>query len=286
MHRVQRVPVTEASGRIHTSTATVAVLPEAEEVDIQVNTEDLRIDTFRAGGHGGQNVQKLETAIRITHLPTGLVVTCQDERSQGQNKIKAMTVLRSRLYEMERQRKEDALSSERRSQVGTGERSEKVRTYNYPQNRVTDHRINFSSHNLEGFLDGDIDDLIDALVQDEREQRLEAALAAPMTPVTVEDLDPNDKETTRWFSPGLSVAEAVRTTAETLQPLSNEAPLEAELLVRHVTGLDRAGIFARSRDALTPGSTMICAASPSAGLTGNRCPTSSASGSFEGSASA
>ncbi|MDE2899738.1 MAG: peptide chain release factor 1, partial [Chloroflexota bacterium] len=177
VHRVQRVPVTEASGRIHTSTATVAVLPEAEEVDIQVNTEDLRIDTFRAGGHGGQNVQKLETAIRITHLPTGLVVTCQDERSQGQNKIKAMTVLRSRLYEMERQRKEDALSSERRSQVGTGERSEKVRTYNYPQNRVTDHRINFSSHNLEGFLDGDIDDLIDARVQDEREQRLEAALA-------------------------------------------------------------------------------------------------------------
>ena len=179
VHRVQRVPVTETSGRIHTSTATVAVLPEAEEVDIQVNTEDLRIDTFRAGGHGGQNVQKLETAIRITHLPTGLVVTCQDERSQGQNKVKAMTVLRSRLYEMERRRKEDELTSERRSQVGTGERSEKVRTYNYPQNRVTDHRINFSSHNLEAILDGDIDHLIDALVQDEREQRLEAALATP-----------------------------------------------------------------------------------------------------------
>ena len=179
VHRVQRVPVTETSGRIHTSTATVAVLPEAEEVDIQINTEDLRIDTYRAGGHGGQNVQKLETAIRITHLPTGLVVTCQDERSQGQNKIKAMTVLRSRIYEMERRRKEEVLTSERRSQVGTGERSEKVRTYNYPQNRVTDHRINISSHNLEAFLDGDIDDIIDALVLNEREQRLEAALAAP-----------------------------------------------------------------------------------------------------------
>ena len=177
VHRVQRVPVTEGSGRIHTSTATVAVLPEAEEVDIQINTEDLRIDTYRAGGHGGQNVQKLETAIRITHLPTNLVVTCQDERSQGQNKIKAMTVLRSRLYEMERRRKEEALTSERRSQVGTGERSEKVRTYNYPQNRVTDHRINYSSHNLEAILDGDIDEVIDALVHNEREQRLDAALA-------------------------------------------------------------------------------------------------------------
>ena len=177
VHRVQRVPATEASGRIHTSTATVAVLPEAEEVDIQINTEDLRIDTYRAGGHGGQNVQKLETAIRITHLPTNLVVTCQDERSQGQNKLKAMTVLRSRLYEMERRRKEEALTSERRSQVGTGERSEKVRTYNYPQNRVTDHRINYSSHNLEAILDGDIDEMIDALVHNEREQRLDAALA-------------------------------------------------------------------------------------------------------------
>jgi peptide chain release factor 1 len=178
VHRVQRIPETETQGRIHTSTATVAVLPQVDEVEIKIDPDTIRIDIFHAGGHGGQNVNKVATAVRIVYEPTGLTVTCQDERSQGQNKLKAMTVLRSRLYEMERRRKEEALSSERRSQVGTGERSEKVRTYNYPQNRVTDHRINYSSHNLEAFLDGDIDEMIDALSKDEREQRLEAALAS------------------------------------------------------------------------------------------------------------
>ena len=176
VHRVQRVPVTETSGRIHTSTATVAVLPEAEEVDVQIGPDDLKIDTYRAGGHGGQNVQKLETAIRITHLPTGLVVICQDERSQFQNRVKAMTVLRTRLYERERQRQQDSVSAQRRGQVGTGERSEKVRTYNYPQNRVTDHRIGLTLHSLSTLLDGDLDELLDALTTAEEARKLEEAL--------------------------------------------------------------------------------------------------------------
>ncbi len=178
VHRVQRVPVTESGGRIHTSTATVAVLPEAEEVDLDISPSDLRIDTFRAGGHGGQNVQKLETAVRITHLPTGLAVVCSDERSQLQNRVKAMTVLRSRLYDMERTRLQQETAADRRSQVGTGDRSEKIRTYNYPQNRVTDHRIGFSTHDLEGTLDGDLDPILDALDDAEQAKRLEATLAA------------------------------------------------------------------------------------------------------------
>ncbi len=173
VHRVQRVPVTEASGRIHTSTATVAVLPKAEEVDISIDPDDLRIDIFHSGGAGGQNVNKVASAVRVTHLPTGMVVVCQDERSQLQNKVKAMSVLRTRLLDMERRKQEEAITSQRRSQVGTGERAEKIRTYNYPQDRVSDHRINLTLHNLPHFMDGAIDELIDALATSEHERQLE-----------------------------------------------------------------------------------------------------------------
>ncbi len=171
-HRVQRVPATEASGRIHTSTATVAVLAEAEEVDVKVNDDDLRVDIFHAGGHGGQNVNKVATAVRITHLPTGLVVVCQDERSQLKNRTKAMAVLRARLLEMERSKQEEEITEERRSQVGTGDRSEKIRTYNFPQDRVTDHRIGLTAHNLPGILDGELDEIIDALITQRHAQLL------------------------------------------------------------------------------------------------------------------
>ncbi len=172
VHRVQRVPLTEASGRIHTSTATVAVLPEAEEVDIEIDTSDLRVDTYRSGGAGGQNVNKVDSAVRITHLPTGMVVTCQDERSQLKNRIKAMAVLRARLLDMERQRQFEQVTDARRSQVGTGGRSEKIRTYNFPQSRVTDHRIGRTVHNLEAVLEGDLGDLIDAAAAEDQAKRL------------------------------------------------------------------------------------------------------------------
>jgi peptide chain release factor 1 len=174
VHRVQRVPVTESSGRIHTSTATVAVLPEAEEIEVAVDSNDLRVDTFRSGGAGGQNVNKVASAVRITHIPTGMVVVCQDERSQLQNKIKAMAVLRARLLDQERQRQFQEVTDARRSQVGTGDRSEKIRTYNFPQSRVTDHRIGLTVHNLEGILEGDLDDIIDAVATADQAKQLEA----------------------------------------------------------------------------------------------------------------
>lgn len=173
VHRVQRVPETEASGRIHTSTATVAVLPEAEEVDVQINPDDLRIDVFHASGHGGQNVQKVATAIRIIHKPTGIMVTCQDERSQLQNKIKAMRILRARLLDLYEQQKEQEIISARRAQIGRGNRNERIRTYNFPQGRVTDHRINLSLYNLPEIMEGNLDELINALMENERAQLLE-----------------------------------------------------------------------------------------------------------------
>ena len=177
VHRVQRVPVTESSGRIHTSTATVVVLPEAEEVELTVNPDDLRIDIYHSGGAGGQNVNKVATAVRITYLPTGMVVICQDERSQLKNKTKAMAVLRARLLDIERRKQEEEMVKQRRSQVGTGERAEKIRTYNFPQDRITDHRIGLSLHNLSRVLEGDFDQLIDALATDDQAKQLQEPMA-------------------------------------------------------------------------------------------------------------
>lgn len=171
VHRVQRIPTTESSGRIHTSTVTVAVLAEAEEVDVLIPESDIRIDVYKSAGAGGQNVQKNSTAVRLTHIPTGMVVACQDERSQLQNKLRAMSILRARLYEIESERRRKEEDDNRRSQIGSGERSEKIRTYNYPQNRVTDHRINLSSFNLPAVMEGDIDEFIDELsIRDETER--------------------------------------------------------------------------------------------------------------------
>jgi peptide chain release factor 1 len=175
-HRVQRVPETEASGRIHTSAATVAVLPEAKDVEIDIDEKDLKFDIYHSGGAGGQNVNKVATAVRVTHLPSGLVVQCQDERSQLKNKTKAILILKSRLLQMKEQEQAAQISDSRRSQVGSGDRSEKIRTYNFAQDRVTDHRVGYTRHNLQSFLDGDIDDVVDAVATADQAQRLEESL--------------------------------------------------------------------------------------------------------------
>ena len=172
VHRVQRVPDTESSGRIHTSTATVAVLPEAEDIDLEVNPSEIRIDVFRSSGNGGQSVNTTDSAVRITHIPTGMVVSCQDEKSQHKNRDKAMKILKTRLYDKMMSEQHDEIAEERRSQVGTGDRSERIRTYNFPQGRITDHRINRTVHQLENFLDGDIDDMIDGLITTDQAEKL------------------------------------------------------------------------------------------------------------------
>jgi len=173
VHRVQRVPTTESQGRIHTSTATVAVLPEAEDVEIEISPNDVKIDVFRSSGPGGQSVNTTDSAVRLTHLPTGIVISCQDEKSQLQNRLKAMRILKTKLYDVEMQRQRDELGSARKSQIGSGDRSEKIRTYNFPQSRVTDHRINLTVHRLDSVLDGDLDEFIEALATQDQAQRLQ-----------------------------------------------------------------------------------------------------------------
>lgn len=172
VHRVQRVPETEASGRIHTSTATVAVLPEAEDIDLDINPSDIRVDVFRSSGNGGQSVNTTDSAVRITHIPTGMVVSCQDEKSQLKNRDKAMKILKTRLYDQMLTEQNAEIAQERKSQVGSGDRSERIRTYNYPQGRVTDHRINMTLYKLEAFLDGDIDEMLAALITTDQAEKL------------------------------------------------------------------------------------------------------------------
>lgn len=174
VHRVQRIPTTESGGRIHTSTVTVAVLPEAEDLDVQLDMNDVRVDVFRSSGNGGQSVNTTDSAVRITHSPTGIVISCQDEKSQLKNKDKAMKILRAKIYELEQEKQRSEVASQRRSQVGTGDRSERIRTYNYPQSRVTDHRINLTIHRLDSILDGDLDEIMDTLITTDHAEKLKA----------------------------------------------------------------------------------------------------------------
>jgi peptide chain release factor 1 len=173
VHRVQRVPETESSGRIHTSTATVAVLPEAEDVDINLDMNDVRVDVYRSSGNGGQSVNTTDSAVRVTHVPTGIVVACQDEKSQLKNKDKALKILRTKLYDLEQEKQHSQLSAERRSQIGTGDRSERIRTYNYPQSRVTDHRIALTLHRLDAVLNGDLDEILDNCITQDQAKKLQ-----------------------------------------------------------------------------------------------------------------
>ncbi|KAI4453977.1 hypothetical protein MML48_scaffold00007225 [Holotrichia oblita] len=175
VHRVQRIPVTESGGRIHTSTVTVAVLPEAEAVDVDLDMNDVRIDVFRSSGNGGQSVNTTDSAVRVTHMPTGIVISCQDEKSQLKNKDKALKILMAKLYEIELEKQHSKLSAERKSQVGTGDRSERIRTYNFPQGRVTDHRVGLTLHRLDAVLDGDLDEIMDTLITTEQAEKLKAS---------------------------------------------------------------------------------------------------------------